>query len=165
MEEYKPHNSIRGYFAWHLYHIMEKEKRINLILGDLGYGMFDRIRETYPDRVFNVGASEQAMIDVAVGMTLMGKIPVVYTITPFLLYRPYESILQYVDRERLPVKMIGSGTEKDYKDDGFSHWDFTGGALFDIESTIFEKIEDIKPRKEIKEILTDDSPHIVLLRR
>jgi transketolase len=99
-----------------------KDKKIYLLLGDLGYGVFDKHRKKYPDRVINCGASEQAMMDIAVGLAYEGKIPVVYSITPFLLYRPFETIRTYIDNENLPVKLIGSGRDKDYKHDGISHW-------------------------------------------
>ena len=115
------HESQRGYFAHELLEQM-KDKRIYLLLGDLGYKVFDKHRELYPDRVINCGASEQAMMDIAVGLAYEGKIPVVYSITPFLLYRPLETIRTYINYEKLPVKMIGSGRNKDYHIDGISHF-------------------------------------------
>ncbi len=62
------------------------------------------------------------MIGVGVGLALEGKIPFVYSITPFLLFRPYETIRNYINHESIPVKLIGSGRDKDYSHDGFSHW-------------------------------------------
>lgn len=101
---------------------MATNKNIWVVVGDLGYKMWDAVKEKYPDRFINTGASEQAMIGIAVGLALEGKIPVVYSITPFLLYRPFETIRNYVDREKIAVKLIGSGRNKDYLHDGFSHW-------------------------------------------
>lgn len=101
---------------------MATNKNIWVVVGDLGYKMWDTVKEKYPDRFINTGASEQAMIGIAVGLALEGKIPVVYSITPFLLYRPFETIRNYVDREKIAVKLIGSGRNKDYLHDGFSHW-------------------------------------------
>ena len=46
----------------------------------------------------------------------------VYSITSFLLYRPFEFIRNYVDHEKLPVKLIGGGRDRDYGYLGFSHW-------------------------------------------
>ena len=62
------------------------------------------------------------MLGSACGMALEGKIPVVYSITPFLLYRPFEWIRNYLDHEKIPVKLIGGGRDKDYGYLGFSHW-------------------------------------------
>jgi transketolase len=40
----------------------------------------------------------------------------------FVLYRPFEFLRNYVNHEKIPVKLIGSGRDKDYSHDGFSHW-------------------------------------------
>lgn len=116
-----PHNSMRGYFAWYLYKAMETNPDIYVVVGDLGYAMLDDIRQDFPDRFINTGAAEQAMIGIACGLALSGKIPVVYSITPFLIYRPFETIRNYVNNEKLNVKLIGSGRNNDYAHDGFSH--------------------------------------------
>lgn len=116
------HESQRGYFAFELYEQMKENKDIVLITGDLGYGMFDAIRDEFPDRFFNVGAAEQAMIGIAVGMAYQGKIPVVYSITNFLLYRPFEFIRNYINKEKLHIILAGGGRDRDYCDDGLTHW-------------------------------------------
>jgi len=118
----KRHESQRGYFAFELYEQMKENKDIVLITGDLGYGMFDAIRDEFPDRFFNVGASEQAMIGIAVGMAYQGKVPVVYSITNFLLYRPFEFIRNYINKEKLHIILAGGGRDKDYSHDGLTHW-------------------------------------------
>lgn len=116
------HDSMRGYFAGALLERMKKDKNIVLITGDLGFGMMDKIREELPGQFLNAGASEQAMLGIASGMTYRGKTPVVYSITPFLLYRGFEFLRNYVDHESLPVKLVGGGRDDDYKHDGFTHY-------------------------------------------
>lgn len=113
---------MRRTFAEELYKHMEVNKDIWLVTGDLGYGMWDKIRDDFPDRFLNTGAAEHAMMDIAVGLALSGKIPFVYSITPFLIYRPFEVLRTYINHERIPVKMVGSGRDKDYAHDGISHW-------------------------------------------
>lgn len=121
VQEEQWHPSMRGYFAGALLDKMTTNEDIVVITCDLGYGMFDKIRDSYPDRFFNVGASEQSAMGIAVGMTYNKKIPVVYSITPFLLFRTYEWLRNYVNHEQLPVKLVGSGRDDDYKHDGFTH--------------------------------------------
>ena len=118
----KLHDSMRGHFAYRLFDLMEKDQSIYLLMGDLGYKVFDEHRKKYPDRCLNLGASEQMMMGVAVGLALEGMIPVVYSITNFLLYRPYETIRNYVNYEKIPVKLVAAGRDKDYAHDGISHW-------------------------------------------
>ena len=62
------------------------------------------------------------MLGIATGLAIDGKIPFVYSITPFLLYRPFEFIRNYLDHEKHNVKLVGGGRGKDYGYLGFSHW-------------------------------------------
>ena len=112
---------MRRKFASDLYMLMKKDTNIVLITGDMGYGMFDKIRDGLPEQFINTGAAEMTMMGVAIGLALEGKIPVVYSITPFLLYRPFEAIRNYINHESIPVIMVGSGRGKDYDQAGFSH--------------------------------------------
>lgn len=133
------HNSMRGWFAYELYKQMSKDERIWIIVGDLGYKMFDYIKRDFPQRFINAGASEQAMMDVAVGLSLGGKIPIAYSITTFLLYRPFETIRNYINHEKIPVKLIGSGRDRDYAHDGISHWGQEDRKIMNIFKNINAK--------------------------
>ena len=95
-------------------------ENVYILTGDLGYGMFDKFFQYHPKQIYNVGAAEQTMMDIAVGMAYSGKAVFTYTITPFYL-RAYETIRTYIDHEKLPVMMLGSGRDQDYAHDGFSH--------------------------------------------
>lgn len=116
----KKHPSQRGWFAYELYQQMEKDPDIWLVVGDLGYAVFDQIKKDFPDRFINVGAAEQSMMGVAVGLALKGKKVFTYTISSFYL-RCAETISLYLDGEQIPVFMVGSGIDDDYKHDGSSH--------------------------------------------
>lgn len=118
---WKLHNSMRGYFGFALYKAMAVNKDIILLTGDLGYGLFDNHKDDFGNRFINCGASEQSMLDIACGLALGGKIPVVYSITPFLIYRGFETLRTYVNHESIPIKLVGGGRDDDYKHDGFSH--------------------------------------------
>jgi len=113
---------MRKHFSDLLHNVMAQNDEIFLLTGDLGYGLWDKIRLDYSDRFYNVGSSEQLLVGTAVGMAMEGKIPVVYSITPFLLYRPFELIRNYLNQEHVPVKLVGGGRGKDYGYLGFSHW-------------------------------------------
>ena len=113
---------MRKTFSKLIQNFIEKEPRAYFLTADLGFRFFDEILQKFPDRCVNVGAAEQLLVGAGIGLALDGKIPICYSITPFLLYRPFELIRNYLDYEKIPVKLIGSGRDKDYIHDGFSHW-------------------------------------------
>jgi transketolase len=76
------------------------------------------------------------MVGMAVGMALEGKIPIVYSITPFLLYRPFEIIRNYMNYEKIPVKLIGGGRSRDYGVAGFTHWAEEDESIMNVFSNI-----------------------------
>lgn len=112
---------MRRLFVEQLDLIMSQDENVIVLLGDLGYGLFDKLRRDFPSRCINIGAAEQLMVGAAVGMSLKGKIPICYSITPFLLYRPFELIRNYLNEEKIPVKLVGSGRDKDYINAGYTH--------------------------------------------
>lgn len=101
---------------------MVKNEKIITLTADLGFGLLDQIRNAFPERFYNVGAAEQLLIGAGVGLAEEGKIPVCYSMSSFILYRPFEFLRNYVNAECIPVKLIGSGRDKDYSHDGLSHW-------------------------------------------
>lgn len=128
--------NMRRVFADEIYLKMKKNEKIWVITGDLGYKIWDKIREDFPDRFINARAAEQVMMGLAIGLALEGKIPVVYSITSFLLYRPFETIRNYINFEKIPVKLTGSGRNNDYEIDGFSHWAKEDKKIMKILSNI-----------------------------
>jgi transketolase len=101
---------------------MQEDDNIYLVTGDLGYNLFDDFKNNFKKRFINVGAAEQLMLGIGIGLAMEKKIPICYSITPFVIYRPFEFIRNYVDHESIPVKLVGSGRGKDYEWLGWSHW-------------------------------------------
>jgi transketolase len=62
------------------------------------------------------------MIGAAIGLSQNGYIPVCYSITPFVIYRPFEFLRNYLNNEGQNVKLVGSGRDRDYGHCGFTHW-------------------------------------------
>jgi len=135
---------MRKQLAKLLLNEMQSNPDIYLITGDLGYGLWDDIMNTFPDRFFNVGSSEMAMMGMAIGLAMDNKIPFVYSITPFAIYRPFEMIRNYIDHENIPVKILGGGRNEDYGYLGFSHW-----ASEDIAAlNVFKNLIKFKPNTQ-----------------
>ena len=132
---------MRRDFAKMLHTEMMTNPDIYLITGDLGYGLWDQVRDDYPDRFFNVGSSEMAMMGMAIGLAMDGKVPYVYSITPFAIYRPFEMIRNYLDHENIPVNIIGGGRDKEYGYLGFSHWSHDDKRIM----SVFDNVKSFHP--------------------
>lgn len=157
---------MRRTFASELHKQMTLDTSIVVLLGDLGFGMFDQIRKDYPNRVFNCGASEQAMLDMAVGMAFSGKRPFVYSITNFLIYRPFETLRTYINAENIPVVLCASGRGRDYSHDGISHQSEDAKQVMDCLPNIVQHWPESKEEiPELLETLRKDVPHFISLRR
>ena len=98
---------MRRKFGKVLSEVAKKDKKIFLIVGDIGFGIFDDFRKEHPKRFINLGICEQSLIGTAAGMSLEGLKPWVYTITPFLIERPFEQIKLDIDQQKTNVKLVG----------------------------------------------------------
>ncbi len=164
------HDSIRGYFGHALYEQMAANNDVWLITADLGYGLFDAHRDDFPERFVNIGASEQAAVGAGIGLALSGKIPFVYSITTFLLFRAFEWHRNYINHEKIPVRLIGSGMDYDYLHDGITHQPSFKDELMPY-FTMLPNIELHFPENKnqiptyVSEMVRRDRPSFICLRR
>lgn len=159
------HQSQRGYFAGALYEAMQKNKDIYLLTGDLGFGMLDKIRDDFPDRFINCGASEQAMLGIAVGLAQEGKIPFVYTISSFFM-RAAETIALYLNNEHTAVRLVGSGRDDDYLHDGPSHFgNFTQAMIEKMDILEFYPTAKEQVPNAVKKMIETNFPSYLSLKR
>ena len=98
---------MRRIFGKLINELAKKDKKIVLLVGDIGYSIFDDFRKENPKRFFNLGICEQSLISAASGMSLEGLKPWVYTITPFLIERPFEQIKLDINQQKANVKLVG----------------------------------------------------------
>ena len=125
---------MRRIFGKVLSDIAKKDKKVILLVGDIGYGIFDEFRKNHPKRFFNMGICEQSLIGTASGMSLEGLKPWVYTITPFLIERPFEQIKLDIDQQKANVKLVGFA---DYPSLGPTHSELDAKKLM----TLFKNIK------------------------
>ena len=143
---------MRRKFKVILYEKMKENPKIWVITPDLGYGFFKEIKKNFPDRFVQCKATENLAMGIAVGLAENNLIPVIYSITPFLLSTPHSFIRNYINHEKVPVKLLGGGRTNDYYHDGFSHY---AGDDLDIIYA-FENIKCFWPHDEkALEIETD----------
>lgn len=131
---------MRRIFGKLINKLAKKDKKIVLIVGDIGFGIFDDFRRENPKRFFNLGICEQSIIGAASGMALEGLKPWVYTITPFLIERPFEQIKLDIDQQKVNVKLVGFA---DYPTLGPTHSELNAKKFqvcLKIQNHFFQKI-------------------------
>jgi len=99
--------------------LLERDERLVLLLADVSSNYFTDVFNS--ERIINVGIMEQTMISAAAGMALEGFIPVLHTITPFLIERPFEQIKDDFCYQGLGGNFISIGASYDYSTEGMTH--------------------------------------------
>ncbi len=113
---------MRAEFAQELTELAERDPRVVLLTGDLGFTVWESFAERHPDRFFNVGVAEQNMLGLATGLAEAGYVPFVYSIATFASMRPYEFLRNGAVLHRLPVRLVGVGAGFDYGPNGVTHY-------------------------------------------
>lgn len=124
---------MRRRFGKLINELAKKDKKVVLLVGDIGYGIFDDFRKENPNRFFNLGICEQSLIGAASGMALEGLKPWVYTITPFLIERPFEQLKLDIDQQNVNVNLVGFA---DYPELGPTHSEANGEKLMSLFKNI-----------------------------
>ena len=83
---------MRKIFIRKLVNAASKNKRIVLVVGDLGYGVIEPFKNKFPKRFFNAGVAEQNMAGLASGLALNGFHVFIYSIANFPTFRCAEQI-------------------------------------------------------------------------
>ncbi len=101
--------------------LIRQDERVVLVLADISLGHFKRVMADHPLRVINVGIMEQTAVSVAAGFALEGFLPIVHSIVPFVVERPFEQIKDDFCYQGLGGTIISTGASFDYGTDGMTH--------------------------------------------
>jgi transketolase len=112
---------MRDAFIKRLTQLAERDERIMLITGDLGFAVFDNYRRRCPNQFLNVGVAEQNMIGVATGMALEGHVVFTYSIANFAFMRCLEQIRNDAAYHHCNVNVVAVGGGLSYGQLGISH--------------------------------------------
>jgi|TARA_B110000003_G_scaffold7549_2_gene7749 transketolase len=112
---------MRKIFIKKLVNEASKNKKIILIVGDLGYGIVEPFKKKFPDRFFNAGVAEQSMAGLAAGLALRGFHVFIYSIANFPTFRCAEQIRNDIDYHNLSVTIVSVGSGLGYGNLGYSH--------------------------------------------
>lgn len=112
---------MRDTFVRTLIELAKKDKNIELITGDLGFGVLKPYWEQLPNQFTNAGIAEQNMTSVAAGMAMTGKKVVTYSIGNFPTLRCLEQIRNDCAYHNANVKIVCVGGGLVYGSLGMSH--------------------------------------------
>ena len=112
---------MRDTFVKTLIKLAKQDKNIELVTGDLGFGVLKPFWEQLPDQFTNAGIAEQNMIALAAGMAMEGKKVFVYSIGNFPTLRCLEQIRNDCAYHKANVKIVCVGTGFSYGPLGMSH--------------------------------------------
>lgn len=112
---------MRDTFVRTLVELAKEDKNIELVTGDLGFGVLKPFWEQCPDQFTNAGIAEQNMTSVAAGMALTGKNVFTYSIGNFPTLRCIEQIRNDCAYHNANVKVVCIGGGFVYGSLGMSH--------------------------------------------
>lgn len=112
---------MRDTFVRTLVDLAKEDKNIELITGDLGFGVLKPFWEQCPNHFTNAGIAEQNMTTVAAGMALEGKNVFTYSIGNFPTLRCLEQIRNDCAYHEANVTIVCVGGGFAYGSLGMSH--------------------------------------------
>ncbi len=113
--------SSRGVFMETLEELVKKDKKIILVVGDVGFSYMQEFQKKYPKQYLNAGVTEQSFMGIAAGLASAGWKPYVYSMVPFIIMRNYEQLRNDVCYANLDVKLVGVVGNVHYRFQGMSH--------------------------------------------
>lgn len=158
---------MRGAFFQTLMKLAESDKRIYLLVGDLGFGVVEPFLQKFPDRFLNVGVAEQNLTGLATGIALSGRIVFTYSIANFPILRCLEQIRNDACYHRANVKIVSVGGGFSYGALGMSHHATEDLAILRAlpEMTVVAPGDPIEVREATRAIAAHQGPCYLRLGR
>jgi len=112
---------MRTSFINQLLEEAKTNKKIFLVIGDLGYHVVEPFMEAIPERFLNAGIAEQNMAGVAAGLAMTGYNVYIYSIGNFPTLRCLEQIRNDIAYHKANVKIVSVGSGYAYGSLGATH--------------------------------------------
>ncbi|MDR1133668.1 MAG: hypothetical protein LBL05_05860, partial [Synergistaceae bacterium] len=112
---------MRNAFVNTLLDAAETDRRVALLMAEVGFSVVEPFEKKFPARFFNTGIAEQNLILTAAGMAMDGMRPVAYSMSCFLPSRAFEQIKVSVCYQNAPVTIAAIGAGMSYGEMGPTH--------------------------------------------
>ncbi len=146
----------------------EKDERIAVLCADLTESTRSNLfREKFPERFIEMGVAEQNMANVAVGLSLQGKIPFIATYAVFSPGRNWDQIRISSCYNKANVKFIGAHAGISVGPDGGTHQALEDIALTRVlpNMTVFVPCDSEEARKAVHAAAQINGPVYIRLGR
>lgn len=105
----KPSKPMRDVFGDALLAVATENPKVVVLDGDLGNSTkAERVRQTFPERFFNIGIAESNLVGIGAGMAGAGYIPWITSFSSFLLCNAYDQIRLSIALGNVNAKILGS---------------------------------------------------------
>ena len=118
--------------------VSENDDKVILVVGDVGFSFMEAFKERFPKQFLNTGVLEQSMMGIAVGLSIAGYKPYVYTMKNFIIMRPFEQLRNDICHGNANVKLLSVGGSEAYRFLGISH-----NLVGDEEETLLKNMPNL----------------------
>lgn len=123
---------MRNIFVKTLTDLMRQDAGIITLTADMGFGVFEELRDEFSDRFINTGVAEADTVGIAAGLALSGYTVFFYAQAPFATMRCYEQIRLDISSNNLNVKIIGTSAGFTLSQYGLSHYALEDVAIMRV---------------------------------
>ncbi|MCA9875310.1 MAG: transketolase family protein [Anaerolineales bacterium] len=100
---------LRNVFGEALLNVARDNEKVVVLDGDLGNSTkTEYVRQTFPDRFFNIGIAESNLVGIGAGLAACGFVPWITSFSSFLLCNAYDQIRLAVAMSNINAKVLGS---------------------------------------------------------
>jgi len=160
--------STRDGFGEGLLVMGERNDRIVVLTADLKESTRVHLfAEKFPERFFDAGVAEQALVTIASGMANYGKIPFVTSFAIFSPGRCWEQIRTTICLNNVPVKIVGSHAGLSSGKDGGNHQCLEDIALMRSlpNMVVVAPADALETQKAVEEVVKNRKPTYLRLQR
>lgn len=120
---------MRQQFADTMLEVGQEDTNLVVLVGDISHFILQPFANACPGRYYNVGICEATIVTMAAGLAKVGFYPVMHTIAPFIIERPFEHLKLDFCYQQLGGNVVTVGSVFDYSNLGCTHHCYNDFAL------------------------------------
>lgn len=140
---------IRDAFFSKVHTFAKNDNNLMFITDDLDAWELKKFKNEIPSQFINIGVAEQALVDIAAGLSACKNKVFIYGICSYITARCYEQLRFSIASMNLPVVIVGTGAGFSFSFDGSSHHGISDVAIMRVipEITIYNPVDEISSKR------------------